>query len=334
MEYNKFYFHNKPFINEFVNKGVYKIITNLTFMKKTIFLFFFSAFSVLLIAQIPTNGLVANYPFNGNAIDESGNGVDGTVSGATLATDRFGNQNSAYYFDGIDDKIESSSDDFANGNNVSVSVWVNYNLSGINYFISCSDFGVFSKDSTVGLAISLPGTDNAAGSVNYDEWTHFVGTYDGDTIKSYINGVLAEETLWAGDIEDLNRMLTFGFFNNIYWKGYIDDICIYDRVITESEISDLFNDDASTITSVPPINNNNLYTVYPNPASKNTEIVFNNVVDGIKINILNSIGQIVVEESNLSGSRFNIDISNLAPGIYFVAVIQKGEVYRTKLVIL
>ena len=48
------------------------------------------------------DGLVAYYPFNGNANDESGNGNDGTVNGATLADDRFGNPGSAYYFDGND----------------------------------------------------------------------------------------------------------------------------------------------------------------------------------------------------------------------------------------
>ncbi|CAB1060422.1 hypothetical protein D1BOALGB6SA_5188 [Olavius sp. associated proteobacterium Delta 1] len=41
---------------------------------------------------------MANYPFNGNSNDESGNGNDGTVYGATLTTDGFGNPNSAYFF--------------------------------------------------------------------------------------------------------------------------------------------------------------------------------------------------------------------------------------------
>ena len=46
------------------------------------------------------DGLVAPYPFSGNANDESGNGNHGTVFGATLATDRIGNTDSAYSFDG------------------------------------------------------------------------------------------------------------------------------------------------------------------------------------------------------------------------------------------
>ena len=57
-------------------------------------------------AQIPTTGLVAYYPFNGNANDESGNGNDGIVQGATLTADKFSNQESAYQFDGENDYIE------------------------------------------------------------------------------------------------------------------------------------------------------------------------------------------------------------------------------------
>ncbi|TAF12105.1 MAG: hypothetical protein EAZ75_03925, partial [Flavobacteriia bacterium] len=55
-----------------------------------------------LLAQVPSyvpsNGLVAYWPFSGNANDQSGNGNNGTVNGATLTTDRFGNSNSAYNF--------------------------------------------------------------------------------------------------------------------------------------------------------------------------------------------------------------------------------------------
>jgi hypothetical protein len=74
-------------------------------MKKQ--LLFLSLFAInVLTAQIPsyvpTNGLVGYWPFNGNANDISGNGNNGTVNGATLTTDRFGNTNSAYSFDGND----------------------------------------------------------------------------------------------------------------------------------------------------------------------------------------------------------------------------------------
>ena len=52
------------------------------------------------------NGLVAGYDLNANANDVSGNGNHGVVNGATPTTDRFGNANSAYFFDGVDDIVE------------------------------------------------------------------------------------------------------------------------------------------------------------------------------------------------------------------------------------
>ncbi len=75
-------------------------------------------------------GLVGYWPFCGNANDESGNGNNGTVNGATLSTDRFGNINSAYSFDGIDDKIEiinSSILNFGVNPSFTISFWLKKN---------------------------------------------------------------------------------------------------------------------------------------------------------------------------------------------------------------
>ena len=70
-------------------------------MKRFYFiLFLFIFFTIDAFCQFPTNGLVGYWPFNGNANDESNNGHNGTVSGATLVADRFGNVNSAYNFNG------------------------------------------------------------------------------------------------------------------------------------------------------------------------------------------------------------------------------------------
>lgn len=78
-------------------------------MRLIVFLLIFSAvFSNTAFNQIDlNNGLIAYYPFTGNANDVSGNGFHGVVrNGAFPTTDRFGNPNSAFYFDGIDDYIE------------------------------------------------------------------------------------------------------------------------------------------------------------------------------------------------------------------------------------
>lgn len=60
----------------------------------------------VLPTYIPANGLVGWWPFTGNANDSSGNGNHGTVAYAALTTDRFGNLNSAYAFNGLNSKID------------------------------------------------------------------------------------------------------------------------------------------------------------------------------------------------------------------------------------
>ena len=65
----------------------------------------------LLKSQTLNDNLLSYYPFNGNVDDESGNANHGTVYGATLTEDRFGNANSAYSFDGVDDYIIKNAED-------------------------------------------------------------------------------------------------------------------------------------------------------------------------------------------------------------------------------
>jgi hypothetical protein len=92
----------------------------------------------------PPDSLVAYYPFSGNANDESGNGYNGIVYGASPAMDRFGVPDSAYSFDGIDDRILTTQEHFRSGNELSVALWVNATPGqGLEYFLMCSDFGVW-----------------------------------------------------------------------------------------------------------------------------------------------------------------------------------------------
>ena len=77
---------------------------------KVLTLLFLLCVSFLSFSQIPnyvpSNGLVGWWPFTGNANDLSGFGNNGTVNGATLTTDRFGNANQAYSFNGVSDFID------------------------------------------------------------------------------------------------------------------------------------------------------------------------------------------------------------------------------------
>ena len=205
-----------------------------------------------LKGKVITDGLVAYYPFHGNAHDLAG-GNDGTeVGGVSLTTDRFGNPNEAYSVDGVDDYIEAPNGDFTATTNVSVSLWfkVSSNDLIVLRFINCKDFAIYTDDyySThqAGMSVEIPGvgTRSAKGSYVYDEWTHLVGTYDGTDIKAYINGTLINtynqpsetlgtwsSTLLMGVMADKITM----------WPGELDDVMIFDRVLNAEEVAFLYN---------------------------------------------------------------------------------------------
>jgi hypothetical protein len=102
---------------------------------------------------VPTNGLVGYWPFNGNANDESANGNNGTVNGATLSADRFGNANKAYSFDGVDDyiTINNTVGNFGTSD-FTISLWYlanNLNASHLinkRYNESCGNWWEFRKE--------------------------------------------------------------------------------------------------------------------------------------------------------------------------------------------
>ncbi len=196
--------------------------------------------------EAPRNGLVAEYRFGGNANDTGGNNHHGTVSGATLTTDRFGNANSAYSFDGVDDEITHLTDNFVSGNNLTVSMW--FNISAMppatRYFAWCSDFAMFVHSTALGIAISLPSTNNASGTISaFNQWHHLVGTYDGTNIVAYIDDVLVDTTNHPGDIDDLDDPLNFGHHFSFFYGGLLDDVRIYDRTITDTdEIYNLYHE--------------------------------------------------------------------------------------------
>lgn len=189
----------------------------------------------------PTSGLVSYFNFDDNIKDQVGTTPDGTNYGATFVA---GKNGEAIDFNGSGQYVEYNRASFVSGNNVSVSCWINYSLENNNsiYFIMCNDFGIFTTDG-IGMAISVPGTNNAKGASTPDTWYHFVGTYDGTYIKAYINGVLVQTTEHPGELQELNYNLQLGTFQALdgYWHGSIDDLFIYEKVLSQAEITQLYN---------------------------------------------------------------------------------------------
>ena len=205
---------------------------------------------------IPTDGLIAYYPFNGNANDESGNGNDGTVYGAILTEDRFGNTNSAYSFDGIDDYIFIEYNELFNispEKSFTICVWVN-NLSTNNWWKALIvksksngfwDYGLYlSPDNKF-----MGGLDNrhevySTTKANAN-WKFAVLTYKNGNWKLYINSILEAYKNNGNLIKQSDGGISFGKKgerNADYFKGFLDDIRIYNRVLSEEEIKIIYHE--------------------------------------------------------------------------------------------
>jgi subtilase family serine protease len=206
------------------------------------------------------DGLVAYYPFNGNANDESGNGNNGTVNGATLASDRFGNENSAYDFDGNADAINLPHDAMNGLFDISTSIWVYassfINTSAISGANSISDNEYLLYFSTEQKVISQIKSNYFTGGQILPSlaWNNIVTTRNevNGEVKVYLNGALYNEgTLETGPINISPGGLILGreqdclggCFEPVQdFNGKIDDLRIYSRVLTEEDILNIYNE--------------------------------------------------------------------------------------------
>lgn len=250
-------------------------------MRQTLSLFSCLFIAIALSGQVNLNqGLLAYYPFNGNANDATGNGNNGTpMNGVQLTTDRFGNPNSAYHFDGIDDHIIVNDNGNLSPQHVSICAMVyaeqataqsitgkiqqttgyhaTYHI-GINYDVQSGFFW--------GLD---PGGFNCFQQIPYDPnnnpfvtspayfstnvWHCVVGTFEDSVQKLYVDGVLVGTRIDSFATLDhcTNTNLLIGRWWNgdpIPFKGKIDEVRVYNRALNQTEVNLL----CEVVTTPPP----------------------------------------------------------------------------------
>ena len=252
---------------------------------KKILLFGAIALSSLSFGQnvpsyVPTNGLVGWYPFDGNGNDESGNGNNGTVNGATLTNDRNGNANSAYTFDGVNDYISVYNAPFINYP-FSISSWVNFNpnsTSGHSPIIGLGELGSYSLNSfyfsphyglngtpSIGTAGANDITSTSANTVTSNNWVYLtvtVSSYSVNSVNFYINGILLGSNQTGGSNVPfpLNNVgFTIGRHSGAsgsdFFIGQIDDLTLYNRVLSQQEITTLYEGCSLSTSTITPQSN-------------------------------------------------------------------------------
>jgi hypothetical protein len=228
-----------------------------------------------------SQGLVAYYPFNGDANDASGNDHHGDVKGAILGEDRHGKPSEAYYFDGKDDLIEiNDSDKLDFGAQGTISFWMKPMTwaGGSNGVVSKK-----SSDGEPGLVIyrnthrggqvtfrlepigstspekkatksywAADGWTNS--NVEVERWEHWCATWNGAKITWYRNGkVDADHTKdWIVGTYGNDTPLHLGHaqtkWSGPYFHGSLDDIRIYNKSLSEEGVSAIYESEKPSVT--------------------------------------------------------------------------------------
>ncbi|MBN2280306.1 MAG: T9SS type A sorting domain-containing protein [Candidatus Marinimicrobia bacterium] len=281
---------------------------------------------------------VAWYPFSSNANDMSGMANHGTVSGATLTEDRFGNVNSAYYFNGTNNNIRvpvSESLNFTDA--ITVSFWMNaaelystresYPISHGNWEnrwkISINPdkkvrWTLKSRDGIKDLDSDVQVTTNT--------WYHVVGLYDGENFEIYLNGAISNHTSFSGKILTTNIDLMIGQVlpnsKEYNFKGIIDDVRIYNYALSVEDIEALYRVANAIHTDNQNIPENfALMQNYPNPFNPVTTIGYQIPTAGnVRIEIFDLSGKLVetlVSDIKQAGDYSVIwNAQNVSSGIY------------------
>jgi hypothetical protein len=208
-------------------------------------------------SYVPTSGLVGWWPFNGNANDESGNGNNGTVNGATLTTDRYGNANKAFYFSsaGCGTRIDADVNTNTIQNAYTFSYWfiqtgqgcvgprtfefsTGENASG---FLQCQNWNT--AQNVAIIAGTAPYSVLTCPTPLANEWSNITLTVNLNGAKLYYNGLISDSVSFSTDFLSLNGDMCMGRMNHPSYdahEGKLDDIGIWNRALTQQEITALY----------------------------------------------------------------------------------------------
>ena len=317
-------------------------------------------FAVSVSAQVNiANGLLAYYPYNGNANDESGNGYNGTS--VVLSTDRFGIPNKAY---DCQNTASTSTINFDLDSSYTVNIWFNTVASNYVRLFSWSDDIQQPRKFTSAL-INRPNSnayiegnytayDNnfcglnensafAPSSANPNpytdgQWHMLTLIRNNNQLSLHIDSVLIDNKSIVDNCTQLHGLTTqfflvgSNYLPNLGYIGKLDDVMIHNRPLNTAEISYLYNLNSSwsSTTSTDMISSNEL-KLFPNPVNNSLNIQLEEVAAySLEVTDLNGRK---IYSSKLTGQNFELNTTEWLSGIYIIKLTnEKGQIYFNKVV--
>jgi len=309
-----------------------------------------------------TTGLIARYPFDGNANDVSGNANHGALMGSVSGTtDRFGLPNRAYSFNGLNAYILVPASTSLNSPTTACTQagWallygVSQVGSGFNPLIMKSTTGdnafmyrMITNPDYVGAAFNNWNTAQSAGQVTpLNTWHHFATVFNGATVRYFFDGVYIGSQPMVMSIAADNRALTIGAdFPGIpeYFNGKIDDVCLYNRALSDADIAELYQQATPTavIGSAPSLS---VGYAMPNPASGESRLQFQLASsEDVRLDVFDVAGHHIrnlgsgVRESgshSISWDGRGDDGRQSASGVYFFRVKTSNQTLTRSIVLM
>lgn len=321
---------------------------------------FFIYCAEMLSAQIPTNGLVAYLPFDGNANDSSGYGNNGTVNGATLTTDRFGVQDRAYYFDGSNDVLIQNSSSLNPTTSITICAWykpdhytgngygaiydkgyISHTSPYYEYKIGSTGDGYSVSPAAFGFSLTVGGVEHRI-MTSGNFWTagqyyFIVGNYDGQTMSLYVNDTLIGSLNLTGLISTYATQSKVG--NNTtaddFVTGTIDEILIYDRSLSTSEMTSVFQEGSVGINETN--NSDKIFFIQGMNGIDKPSLVFKENLGGVTLlEVLGANGQVISSKELYSiqmGTVVYPEFYSGKPSTYFLRVTNGKNRWYTKVVL-
>lgn len=300
---------------------------------------------IALFAQDLSLGLVAHFPFNGNANDESALNIDGLVSGATLVTGLGNETNGAYSFDGVDDFISCGTSNRSVTNIITISYWIKTTSSAPQYIVTkynwSEDAGYVSliNNGVAGTAGrdgsgTFQFTDYGFTDVTDGNWHHVVSVVNVNDWEIWVDCNLEESittSTTSPDIQGSEPLVIgkWGYENLYHTEGVIDEVRIYNRVLTPAEM-DMLCDPAQILNTTEIPSEIPSFRMYPNPATDQVKV---SLQGGEYLNVYNALGELVYSERFNGGQDMEFAVSGWVPGIYTVVVTSQEAIHSEQLVI-
>lgn len=302
-----------------------------------------SLYSQNLPGYLPQDGIQGWWPFNGNALDETGNGYDGTVSGAQLTTDRFEEADRAYSFNGLGDHIDLGNH-FNNLQAFTFTGWIKRGATGMQYD------EIFTKEACFSIAV-----DNGNGKMHINfgdgigwspahlalssesviplnEWIHIAVTRswpDGETLL-YVNGVLENTGSYpVSGSNDFPVMIGGKFAGlNPWFNGAIDDIGLWNTALDRFQVYAVYEALASNIAEQTSVG----ISAFPNPCVDVLHLVVPVHLAGTLMRVFDHTGR-CVEHIQIMGDRMQLNVSHYAQGQYLLSIEGAPELARRFVVV-